>query len=426
MKKYILFLCALFTLTAGAQKVSEGEAFQKAKKFLSDKKLKAPRARTRGEEVSKPFYVFNAEDGKGSIIISGDERLPDVLAYSKETSIDENNIPDALKDLVPILAEGVGVNWYGEDNGTPDEYVPRNTTRVERIIPYSNQWNQDYPYNAQCPYMPGEYTDWLRNRAPVGCVPISTSQIMNFYKYPKHVGSFNATYSITPPGASSSDIVTENIPATDFKWNSMGYEYHFSDSDTSPEEKDALSELCYHVGRALGAIYGQYATGVYMNKVGGVLRDLYGFEVEEIKYSYYNRKSNGEEICEYLPDADYWNFLDSHLEKGIPILASGARHAYVIDGRDEYGMYLYFPYYIIIQPSLYVQIGFRERLSMNKNLHLIAFNPPGYTYTSIDKVKADNPNDDAVYNLQGRKVGDKLEGLPKGVYIKDGKKYIVK
>lgn len=31
-----------------------------------------------------------------------------------------------------------------------------------------------------------------------------------------------------------------------------------------------------------------------------------------------------------------------------------------------------------------------------------------------------------VYNLKGQYVGDSLEGLPKGIYIAGGKKYIVK
>jgi hypothetical protein len=31
-----------------------------------------------------------------------------------------------------------------------------------------------------------------------------------------------------------------------------------------------------------------------------------------------------------------------------------------------------------------------------------------------------------VYNLQGRKVGNSLEGLPKGVYIQNKKKQVVK
>ena len=52
MRRYIFLLFAFISLSVNAQKVSESEAFQKAQKFLSDKKLKAPRAVTRGEEVT--------------------------------------------------------------------------------------------------------------------------------------------------------------------------------------------------------------------------------------------------------------------------------------------------------------------------------------------------------------------------------------
>ena len=70
---------------------------------------------------------------------------------------------------------------------------------------------------------------------------------------------------------------------------------------------------------------------------------------------------------------------------------------------------------------------------LNKNIHLIAFYPPnykytgtGYTFTGINDAKGDKLNDGVVYNLQGQKVGNSLEGLPKGIYIKDGKKQMVK
>ena len=142
MRRCIFLLFAFVTLTANAQRVSEIEAFKKAQKFLSDKKLNPPRSTTRGEEVYKPYYIFNAEDNKGSIIINGSNS--EVLAYSKEATINENNIPDVLKDFIPLLVTGVGVTWYGQDNKTPDEYEPRSTTRVERIMKHSNQWNQDY------------------------------------------------------------------------------------------------------------------------------------------------------------------------------------------------------------------------------------------------------------------------------------------
>ena len=141
MRKIMFLLCAFVSLTANAQKVSESEAFKKAQKFLNDKKLKAPRATTRGEEVYNPYYIFNAEDGKGCVIVSGDERLPEVLAYSKEQSIDENNLPEGLDELLPILKVKGGTRGGGTFGEVPKEYVPRNTTPIPCLINY--KWKQN-------------------------------------------------------------------------------------------------------------------------------------------------------------------------------------------------------------------------------------------------------------------------------------------
>ena len=51
---------------------------------------------------------------------------------------------------------------------------------------------------------------------------------------------------------------------------------------------------------------------------------------------------------------------------------------------------------------------------------------PKQTPTAINSVEVKKDYDGFVYNLQGQKVGNTLEGLPKGVYIKDGKKQVVK
>ena len=67
----------------------------------------------------------------------------------------------------------------------------------------------------------------------------------------------------------------------------------------------------------------------------------------------------------------------------------------------------------------------------NYCLNLFAFVPPKEYIperkaTAIINTKVENSGDGSVYNLQGRKIGNTLEGLPKGVYIKDGKKQVVK
>ena len=238
MRRYIFLLCAFVTLTANAQRVSEIEAFKKAQKFLNDKKLKAPRATTRGGEVYNPYYIFNAEDGKGCVIISGDERLPEVLAYSKKQSIDEKNLPEGLEELLPILKTRGGTR--GEAYGDiPSEYVPRNTTPIPCLMDYV--WKQGSPLNQYCPIL---YEEGSRSdiHALIGCAPIAISQVMAFFKYPDSVDEFITTYIVEGIGY----IRDVAVPYTEFKWDLIRNE-KYSDSWSDEEEK-AVAELCYHVG----------------------------------------------------------------------------------------------------------------------------------------------------------------------------------
>ena len=440
MRKIMFLLCAFISLTINAQKVSESEAFQKAQKFLSDKKLKAPRAVTRGEEVAKPSYVFNAEDGKGSIIRSGDEGLPEVLAYSKEETIDENNIPSELKELIPILGGYCrGTTRGGSYKEIPSEYVPRNTTVIEPIMPAANRWGQREPFNRYCPEIFEGETE-LERRAWSGCGPTAISQVMNYFKYPKSVGEFITTYTVRKEGeTSSTDIRDITVPYTEFKWGLIKDHYHDGYTD---EEAKAVAELLFHVGRAFKVSYQPKGTvtntGQDWVNFEDVMKNIYKYEEAKflkgdiIKHWNEDGTSYTREYLD-LPDEEYWEFLDSYLERGIPVVAGGGQHLFVIDGRDNNGMYYYHPYYVILQPSLWKQIGeYGALIKNNEWLHLLAFVPPKEYIpqpkrtTAIVSTKVEASNDGAVYNLQGHKVGNTLEGLPKGVYIKDGKKYLVR
>lgn len=444
MRRYIFLLCAFVSLTANAQKVSESEAFQKAQKFLNDKKLKAPRATTRGEEVYNPYYIFNAEDGKGCVIVSGDERLPEVLAYSKEQSIDENNLPEGLDELLPILKVKGGTR--GDALGEiPAEYVPRNTTPIPCLMDYV--WKQRYPFNQYCPIVcdKGSESDI---HAPVGCSPTAISEVMAFFKYPESVDEFITTYTVRKESETESTYIRDvAVPYTEFKWDLIRNECY--DNSWSDEEGKAVAELCYHVGRAFRTSYRPGGTvtnsGQSWCDWEKVMKDIYKYEEAEFlggELIQHTGETLESSYWEYIPikDEDYWNFLDNYLERGIPVVASGGHHTYVIDGRDENGMYCWIEVglYIILQPSLWEKIGSQGALiGSNQQLSLLAFIPPKeHTYRYVPKPKETTAiksvetnritNDGAVYNLQGRKVGDKLEGLPKGVYIKDGKKYLVK
>ena len=440
MRRYIFLLCAFVTLTANAQRVSEIEAFKKAQKFLNDKKLKAPRATTRGEEVYNPYYIFNAEDGKGCVIVSGDERLPEVLAYSKEASIDENNLPEGLEEILPILKTRGSTRGelYGD---IPTEYVPRNTTPIPCLMDYV--WGQGKPFNQYCPIL---YEEGSRSdiHAYVGCVPLAISEVMAFFKYPDSVDEFITTYIIQKEGEEHSTYIRDiTIQHTEFKWDLIRNEKY--SNSWSDEEEKAVAELCYHVGRAFKVGYRPGKTCLtdkqYWCDWKSVMKNIYKYEEAEYLAGEWIDHSAEYLPWEYIPipDEDYWKFLDSYLERGIPVVVGGGGHAFVIDGRDDKGMYCWIDkhLYIILQPSLWNKIGDSGALvKYNNKLHLLAFVPPKeHTYrytpgsketTAINSVEVKSYYDGTVYDLQGRKVGNTLEGLPKGVYIKDGKKQVVK
>ena len=61
------------------------------------------------------------------------------------------------------------------------------------------------------------------------------------------------------------------------------------------------------------------------------------------------------------------------------------------------------------------------------NLLFIVLHIPTKDWTtSINKVDYKPNVNESVYNLKGQYVGNSLEGLPKGIYIKGGKKQVVK
>lgn len=70
-----------------ANPISEGQARQKAERFMLRqanvrvKKATAANVKAR-ETTAQPFYIFNAADDKGYVIVSGEDRLPSIIAIA--------------------------------------------------------------------------------------------------------------------------------------------------------------------------------------------------------------------------------------------------------------------------------------------------------------------------------------------------------
>ena len=59
-----------------------------------------------GRDLQSPsYYVFNAADSQGFVVVSGDERTVPVLGYTDSGSFDEDTMPDGLRWLLQCYTE---------------------------------------------------------------------------------------------------------------------------------------------------------------------------------------------------------------------------------------------------------------------------------------------------------------------------------
>ena len=99
------------------------------------------------------FYVFNDQVNSGYVVISGDKRMPDVLAYSYDGFYDADHLPCNMQAWMEGYAEQVRYL-----RAHPEAKVSkRNATERENIGPLLTcSFGQDRHYNDKCPVADGE------------------------------------------------------------------------------------------------------------------------------------------------------------------------------------------------------------------------------------------------------------------------------
>ena len=100
MKKTSLLLICIFTcLNAFSGVVSEEQALQKAQRFMQGKLFGQRKTLRRAPSVvnNNAYYIFNADNKNGFVIVSGDDRTVEILGYSDYGQLNEDDIPENLK-----------------------------------------------------------------------------------------------------------------------------------------------------------------------------------------------------------------------------------------------------------------------------------------------------------------------------------------
>lgn len=332
MKKSVLsFFClVLCVLMAQAGPVDKQQAQQQAQAFFAkkgktlkkvSKPYKAPRKAAATDEAY--YYVFNSEGNNGFVIVSGDDRTAPVFGYSDTGSFDENNIPENMRAWL----EGYVEEIKALDSETPVVSSDAPLTRMRKaesvmrpIAPLiTTKWNQDSPYNDNCPTYNG-------SKCVTGCVATAMAQVMYYYR----AQSVNATTAEIPAYTISKRGIS--IPATPanspIDWANMTDTYS---SSSTAEQKAAVAALMAYCGRSVEMEYGP-SSGAVSQYVPSALEKYFGYATGGLCIS-----------REAYTLQEWEDMVYEELLAKRPLFYSGSSagggHAFVVDGYDGEGLF---------------------------------------------------------------------------------------
>ena len=375
MRKIVVSIFALLvsSMTLMAERVSREDALLVANHFMNvaapssadGVKRIAPAKRMvlkeSSEQTENQYYVYENENGEGWVIISANDAVRPILAYSETGHFRTDNMPSNIRHwmgkydlfIKRIETEGVEAAEETEAEWRALRTGVRKAQAAVVVGPLiQTQWDQDKPYNNLCP---GTGT----NKAYTGCVATAMAQVMNYWQWPVN-GTGSHSYKpldvnnpydewTGKPNYSQryTSTLSANFETTTYDWENMLNDY--SGSYTSAQ-KTAVATLMYHCGVATEMMYGNDAdggSGTYTLNYGewntndnaqnaffrffkykkptGYMRDGY--------------KYGGKTCYEKWTDADWTAMVKEELDKHRPIMYGGASdeggHSFICDGYDN-------------------------------------------------------------------------------------------
>lgn len=322
--------CALTALTiasAFAAPVGREEALATARAFCADhgkpasltlhsqklNKIKAP-ADISGRQ---PFYIFNIGDRDGYIVVAGDDRAGDILAWSDTGSLTDTDLPPVCRLWLEQYA--------AEISSLPADEIPAEatsftypTTVVAPLV--KSRWGQNAPYNNDCPV-----DSKTGKQCVTGCVATATAQVMYTYQWPPQATGTIDYFDAAQQQQRTLDLST--YPA--FGWKEMTPVY---DATSTEAQRSAVASLMKAVGYGCEMRYSSDTSIAYHRLAGSALIKYFGYDPD---LHFYERRLTG--------DAEWIRILVEELAAGRPLIYDGKNpdmgHTFVCDGYDGNGMF---------------------------------------------------------------------------------------
>lgn len=300
------------------------------------------------------YYVYNVQGDNGFIIVSADDDITPVLAYSfvgkydvkaslppafvdwlgnyrkqiKQVKQIKKNVPVQVNTFKSIWSRNLA-NKYNTNSDVGDYINPL----LDRD---SISWDQGCDYNIYCPI--DSRSAVYCNHTPVGCVAVAMGQIMRFWKYPNNSNAISGYSDEDNKDEKGGVLINSNYgyidgtASTTYNWTQIPNKLTDKSTDI---QKTAISQFLYNCALSVKMNFGPSGSGA---------NDIEAFNSFKNYFNYYNSiqyvKKN-----DYLNTDDWINIIKTELNSNRPVYyraddTSGkGGHAFVCDGYDSNNMF---------------------------------------------------------------------------------------
>jgi len=344
MKQLLAFILIIFTGIAYGKQIDEATAKTVGQHFLSSNShlqvnasdlvmaYKTNSNMSTSAQAVTCFYVFNLSATRGFVIVSADDNVNPVLAYSDESSFDASNIPANVAQWLDGYTHQISYVIEKNIQATLEISNTWKNLLVGKAVNLSKAggsvsplvqtlWDQSPNYNALCPY-DAQYKD----KAVTGCVATAMAQVMKYWNFPI-IGAGNHSYTHQKYGTLSADF-----GSTTYQWNDM--------PKSISSANNAIATLMYHCGVSVDMGYNvasQGGSGAWVLSASGTqncteyaLKTYFGYNSSTLK---------GIERASSSSDDEWIATLQSEINAGRPIIHTGfgsvGGHCFVCDGYDK-------------------------------------------------------------------------------------------
>lgn len=263
-------------------------------------------------------YVF-ASDGN-ALVVPADDRVAPVLGYIDGCANGE--IPPQMEWWLSEYSRQIDYVMSRPEKGTglyvtlPVKAESDTKAPIEPLV--TTRWNQDSPYNYNCPTVSGY-------RSMTGCVATAAAQVMKYHNYPAE-----GTGTISYKDGNSNTTRTLKLDGKPFDWDNMLDSYS---GTYTAAQRDAVAYLMQAVGYASEMAYSPQASGAQSPTMLEGVKKYFGYNEKAVML---NRQD--------YPLAQWEDLVYENLKTVGPVYYAGddaiqGGHAFVCDGYSSDGFF---------------------------------------------------------------------------------------